>query len=725
MNSHSKDNGKKNVELLAPAGDYACFLAAVNAGADAVYLGGTLFGARAYASNFSNEELLEAISYAHVFGVKVYLTVNTLVKERERKDLLPFLIPFYEAGLDGVIVQDFGVLKMCREHFPDMECHASTQMCIASAYGARLLKAYGVSRVVPARELSLEELKDIKNEGVEVEAFVHGAMCYAYSGQCLFSSFLGGRSGNRGRCAGSCRLPYSFGDRKEEYPLSLKDMCTVTILDKLIDAGIDSFKIEGRMKNPYYVAGVTALYRKYIDLYERDPNHFRVTDEDLALLHKLYIRSELSEGYYERHNGKEMVSLHNPAYKSADEAEFAEIKERFLDKNRQLGLSAEVYAKVGEALSLTVWDGIRSVTVQGDIVQQAEKRTATKEDIEKQIAKTGNTPFHFDEISVIIEGSAFLPVKQLNDIRRNALEEMKHLLCSEGCRTYREPERTKEETGKAEQAKHAANGGIVCYVSNEAQAEDIADFVAKVPGTEMTVQISHLLLEQTDVAKLCAKLHACGIRTEFALPRVFRKRAATYLDHALTEEILSGFDGILVNTLDGLAYAASRIEATDRKAELLGSAGLYVTNTEALRFVKELGVTRYTSSLELNEHQQTDILPLLSRDIFVYGHIPFMQTAGCLKKTYDLCDHKSGWQVLTDRRGQKLPVYNDCILCENTIFNGVVLSLHREFAGLTDGNRKFYFTNESHPKAVLTAFLNGEDVPYADYTKGHFKKGME
>ena len=290
----------KRVELLAPAGDMACFKAAVNAGADAIYLGGEEYGARAYASNFTTEELCEAICYAHLFDVKVYLTVNTLVKERELSGLCDFIRPFYEVGLDGVIIQDFGVLQTLKSNFPGLELHGSTQMCVTGKYGAELLKEYGVSRVVPAREVSLDEMKEIKATGIEVEAFIHGAMCYCYSGQCLFSSFLGGRSGNRGRCAGPCRLPYTAFGQKEIYPLSLKDMCTLPILHELLDADIDSFKIEGRMKNPYYVAGVTAIYRKYIDLYyetKQNGKKYKVDQKDLDMLRKLYVRTELETGY--------------------------------------------------------------------------------------------------------------------------------------------------------------------------------------------------------------------------------------------------------------------------------------------------------------------------------------------------------------------------------------------------------------------------------------------
>ena len=260
------------VELLAPAGNKEAFLGAIHAGADAVYLAGNKYGARAYADNFSEEELLFCIRYAHIWGKKVYMTVNTLLKEWELSDLYDYLLPYYEAGLDACIVQDLGVFQYIKEHFPSLEIHVSTQMTITGAYGAAFLKELGATRLVPARELSLEEIRHIKKQtGLEVETFIHGAMCYCYSGQCLFSSILGGRSVNRGRCAQPCRLPYTVTAgtvrREECYPLSLKDMCTIEHIPELIEAGIDSFKIEGRMKKPEYTAGVTDVYRRCMDRY--------------------------------------------------------------------------------------------------------------------------------------------------------------------------------------------------------------------------------------------------------------------------------------------------------------------------------------------------------------------------------------------------------------------------------------------------------------------------
>ena len=305
--------GSNKIEILAPAGSYGSFMAAVTAGADAVYAGGPRFGARAFADNFTEEQLLSAIDYAHFHGRKFYLTVNTLLKDAELEELYEYLDPLYRQGLDAVIVQDIGVLSFVREHFPGMDIHASTQMTVTNTEGALFLKEQGAARAVPARELALEEVRDIVEQtGLEMECFVHGALCYCYSGQCLLSSLIGGRSGNRGQCAQPCRLPYTVNEKKE-YTLSLKDICTLELIPELVDAGIDSFKIEGRMKKPEYVALVTAMYRKYTDMYLQNGREgFAVAPGDLEMLMDIYNRGGFSQGYYRQHNGRNMLSPDRP-----------------------------------------------------------------------------------------------------------------------------------------------------------------------------------------------------------------------------------------------------------------------------------------------------------------------------------------------------------------------------------------------------------------------------
>lgn len=428
----------KKVELLAPAGNMECFKAAINAGADAVYLAGQKYGARASADNFTDEELIQVLDLAHLHGKKVYLTLNTLIKEREWNELDSFLQPLSEHRLDGIIIQDTGLINYIKSNFPNIQIHISTQMAVTGKYGARLLQEQGAVRIVPARELSLDEIKVIKDEtGIEIETFIHGAMCYCYSGQCLFSSYLGGRSGNRGRCAGPCRLPYVISHNntsimKEDvkYPLSLTDMCTISIIDKLIDAGIDSFKIEGRLKSPNYVAGVTHIYRKYIDMYY-ETGQLVIDPKDLDILGKLYIRSRLSTGYYDTHNSASLITTDNPSYCENDYSINEQINAQFVHDIVKIPVHGHVTLVINEPATMILKLGSHIVSIDGAVVQSALNKPLSSEDVDKQIRKCGNLPFEFASLNIEMDDSCFMPVKQLNELRRMAFEKLKEAVLNE------------------------------------------------------------------------------------------------------------------------------------------------------------------------------------------------------------------------------------------------------------------------------------------------------
>ena len=417
----------KKVELLSPVGSFEGLLASINAGADAVYLAGSKFGARAYADNFTDEEIIEAIDTAHLFNVKVYITVNTLVKEKELNDLLAYLDLIFSRKPDGVIVQDLGVANIIHKRYPDIDIHISTQMSITSYEAVWALKSINITRIVPARELSLDEIKLIKEKtGIEIEAFIHGAMCYSYSGLCLFSSVLGGRSGNRGRCAQPCRLNYGYKKDNSLYPLSMKDMCTLSILPELIDSGIDSFKIEGRMKKPVYAAGVTSIYRKYIDrFYEGD---FNIDKEDYDILTHLYIRSGISEGYYHKKNGKEMITLTSPAYSESNDEILKIIEDKYLKNKPSIPINVKAYFKTNEAFTLTLSYSDTVVTVTGDVVMPAKNAPITIDKLKEQISKTKDTYFILDNIDIDMCDNGFLPIKAINETRREALDLLKDKL---------------------------------------------------------------------------------------------------------------------------------------------------------------------------------------------------------------------------------------------------------------------------------------------------------
>ena len=442
----------KRVELLAPAGSFQSVVAAVNAGADAVYMGSRRFGARAYADSAQAEGedmVMEAIRYCHLFSVKLYMTVNILFKDDELKELFSYIKPYYEAGVDGLIMQDLGAVRVIRSMFPDLEVHASTQQTITSVAGARMAQRFGMTRAVLSRELSLQEIRKIHDEsGMELEAFCHGAMCYSYSGACFMSSLLGGRSGNRGRCAGTCRLCYETAGQKGYY-LSMKDMQTIELLPELIEAGAYSFKIEGRMKSPLYTAGVVSVYRKYLDLaldcIERKQGAakhgstagYRVAEEDLRTLREIFDRGGTSS-YLKKHNGADMIALSEKKFRAVDQTVTDRIQAAYIDRNRTITVDAAMDMTVGAPAMLTLSDAAgRMVTaVSEDLVLPAEQRPVQATEVEARLRKTGGTAFTLGDVQVSVHGDAFYPVGKLNELRRTALALYEEEILRGSQRTY-------------------------------------------------------------------------------------------------------------------------------------------------------------------------------------------------------------------------------------------------------------------------------------------------
>ena len=435
---------KKKLEVLAPAGSFESMKAAVAAGADAVYMGGSRFGARAYADNPDEHGLLEAIDYVHLHGRRLYMTVNTLFKEEEMGELYQYLLPYYREGLDAVIVQDLGAMDFMCRNFPGIDLHASTQMTITGVNGARLLKELGASRVVTARELSLDEIRRIRDQvDVEIESFVHGALCYCYSGQCLMSSLIGGRSGNRGRCAQPCRLPYEVREngkkpgeplnrKQERNVMSLKDLCTLDLIPDLAAAGIYSLKIEGRMKSPRYTAGVVSIYRKYVDRFlEYGPDGYFVEPEDKKVLSDLFDRGGFTSGYYKQHNGRDMVALkEKPAFREGNQKLFDYLDKTYVEAELKESINGRAVLEEGKPseLELSLAGGVcpdgslAQVRVEGQMPQIAQNQPLTEDKILKQLGKTGNTPFVFANLEVELKGNLFMPVQAQNELRRAGLE---------------------------------------------------------------------------------------------------------------------------------------------------------------------------------------------------------------------------------------------------------------------------------------------------------------
>lgn len=768
----------EQVELLAPAGSYEAFLGAVNAGADAVYLGGQQFSARAYADNFTTEEIVRALHTAHFYGKKIYLTVNTLFKEREMASLGEYLSPFYEAGLDGVIVQDIGVFCHVREHFPGLPLHVSTQMTVTGVRGASLLKEQGACRVVPARELSLKEVRKIREEaGVEVECFIHGAMCYSYSGQCLFSSILGGRSGNRGRCAQPCRLPYEIFDGKKRlsgssYPLSLKDMCTLEYLPSLLEAGIDSFKIEGRMKRPEYAAGVTAVYRKYIDLYYREgAAGYRVEPEDMDRLRRLYIRSEIQTGYYERHNGKEMVTLEKPGYEGCDEELLSEIRGKYIREPEKMRVRMQVQVKEGEPMRLRleaadeteggpaetqsrhgVSEAARlSVEMTGETVQPAKKAPLSEEDVRKRFCKTGDSLLLVEDCEIIMEDACFVPVRALNELRRSAVEAFEAAVAESRGMSVRQradvsPENESDTRSKLNRPSQSIiNRAVDVTVSTRDQLR----VVLKWGGCRRIYVDSSLFSESYEeivrLAEESARRPDAGAVPAFylAMPYILRERDEAYL-RRLEERLEQAgtlVRGFLVRSLEGLGWVrkvcrewrVSGEQNGGRAAyEIVPDAGLYCFNAETFRFFEGVSA-EITLPYELNAGEAAHLARAASErgmraSLIAYSRIPMMITANCLRKTTGHCLAETGGKrqlLLKDRLGRIFPVEINCDRCYNIIYNCVPYSLHgagKELERIGADALRYDFTTEDGTQCVK--ILEG-DFPFADYTTGHCKRGVE
>ncbi len=731
----------KQTELLAPAGNYESFIAAINAGADAVYVGGNKYSARAYAKNFSEEELLAAIDYAHLFGKKLYLTVNTLCKNEELSELIPFLKPYYLAGLDAVIVQDIGAVTYIREAYPDMHVHASTQMTITDLSGVKLLEEMGVSRVVLARELSLAEIKNITSQNsTEIECFVHGALCYCYSGKCLFSGLIGGRSGNRGRCAQPCRLPYDVLDRKgnrinkenENYILSPKDICTIALVPQLIDAGITSFKIEGRMKRAEYVAGVTRIYRKYIDLYRNNPDkHYHVTEDDYHELIQLYTRSGSTKGYYVQKNGRDMITLSKPNYEMGNEARFQELHNQYVINEKKISVQLFTSLHVDQkaylkAVCQSEQLGPIEAEWYGTIVEASQKRPLSDTDIDKQLRKTGNTRFVVDEVTVDKDDNIFMPIKALNDLRRETLDGLQYKILSKFKRNMNESKMSTDM-----RIHSSDDNGFMSYLTASVEVKEVFESLVKV---EMIRDIYISFSNQEDILQALQMGRKYQKNILWSLPLICRKQTTDKMNQYL--ELLQSTDlyGVLIHNLETLQW----LKENDYKGIIVSDFDLYAMNDTAANKLRTLGCDITTASVELNEKELWG-MERSQMELVIYGYLPMMISAQCVQNTaLGCCKNKENDElILRDRYGKHFPMKRNCDECYNVIYNSVPLSLHTELTKLQKMKFNRYrlrFTIETPSEAmeIIQSFQNRLEKGNQDdllttlnYTKGHFKRGVE
>lgn len=702
----------KDFELLAPAGSLEILKGVIESGADAVYVGGSMFGARAYANNFTEEELLEAIDFAHLRGVKVYLTVNTLIKNSEFSKLYDYLLVYYKRGLDAVIVQDIGVVKAIHEYFPSMEIHTSTQMTVTGADGVRFLSQFGVTRVVMAREVSLAEMKRIHEEtGMELEAFVHGALCYSYSGQCLFSSILGGRSGNRGRCAQPCRLPYTVEGKKDEYILSLKDMCGIKALDKLHDAGVYSLKIEGRMKQLEYACGVVKYYRSYID--SKKP----VSDADYDRIKALGNRCGFTDRYYFDHNGSDMVTYVKPNFVS-NAAEPSPEK-------RKLSIEGELVLREGEPGSLTVKRGDVTYKALIEPVSAALKAPLDKKAAIDRINKTGDTDFEFSHIKAQIGENVFVPNGALNKLRRDAISGLCDKLLEKYYRNdarYTDMSRLTalpEHVVKSDAAHDEAINDYttICSCMTRAQLDTLIGyecFDVFYLDFDMYDRKTLIQLFADDVKSLTKR----NKKVYLMLPTIFRADSSDYFVSIAKELDKVSFEGFVVKNYEELYLTENLF--TGKKVIL--DHNMYTFNDVSKSAFFEHGVSGDTVPLELNSREIMHRNNIGSQMI-VYGYYPLMTTANCVHKNTKGCDKKQKLIYLKDRYNKSFAVCNNCKECYNTIYNSLPTMLTKNIGKLKEaGIRSFRYSFTIETPKQIKAVM---DDKVAEYTNGHYKRGVE
>ena len=811
-------------ELLAPAGSYETMLVAFNAGADAVYVGGQKFGARAFAGNFNEEELVKAINYAHMFDKKLYLTVNTLIKEEEFSQLYDYIKPYYEAGLDAVIVQDIGVLKFIASKFSDLPIHCSTQMTITGEeFGEVLAKNKSVTRIVTPRELNLAEIEKMYTAtGLEIESFVHGALCYCYSGQCLLSSIIGARSGNRGRCAQPCRLTFSNTELNvdSKHLLSPKDLCTLEILPEIIEAGVYSLKIEGRMKKPEYVASVVAIYRKYIDRYLKNgKKNYKVVQEDIDTLKDIYNRGGFTDGFYKRQNGSEMMTINRPNhcgvkvgnildinqniikiqtvrdikkgdileidsdteffapydirkgdifdYKFKQKIRLGNVKEVIRTRNEALIntlLNNYMYDEKGKIrllkrrvniditilkdknIEATMWDNSFSVTTNGNVPLEAKNKPITKDFVVKQLGKLGETCFAADSINVQLDEGLFVTVSELNEIRRSLVE----LFTEEIKETYRRyvDNRVNKDNGlniadsldkdnslntniaykTIEKSYIDFSNNITVLVSDMKQFETVISIYR---GNRIYLEYAQFSLEE--IASAVKTGNEKNVEVFIALPYILRANAKAMLEKEIDTLREINPSGYLFRNLESFFYLKNKGINIKR---VIFDSNIYAFNNETIKYYKSIGADIITASYETNGNE----FKLLDRsfmEINVYGYFPVMLTAGCVRKTMnkclktllsanEACKLKSKDTTIVDRKSSSFTVRTVCRYCYNIIYNSVPIGLFQnidELEALGFCGYRISFTTES-PEEIENILLNYKNLK-SNYTKGHFKRGVE
>lgn len=676
-------------EILAPAGSMESVYAAVRCGADAVYIGGSRFSARANAVNFSVQELAEAVDYCHLHNVRIYQAVNTLVFDSELEDFLNAAKLSAEAGVDAFIVQDLGAAKMLRQALPDMKLNASTQMSIHTKEGALLAKECGFSRVVVSRELSLEQIREICRADIEIEAFVHGALCMSVSGQCYMSAMIGSRSADRGLCAQACRLPFSAVKGENRCDLSLKDLSLVKHIDELKEAGVRSLKIEGRMKRAEYVAAAVTACRAAAD--GKEP--------DLDALRAVFSRSGFTDGYLTGKTGAEMFGTRRKEDVVSAEAVFPELRELFRKETKAVQADFHAVIKKNKPALLEMCaDGV-TVTVTGDVPQAALNRPTDLAAVKSQLSKLGDTPYDLGRVTADIDEGVIIPASRLNALRREAVEEMN----SERLKAKKKPQQFCDIDLNFAKKLNIKRKSIRVQVYSAEQLEGVPDFA----------EIVYIPLNE--LLKNAEKCLSAGVKIGIAMPRFVT-------DERALEEKLIKVKEMGVNVMLCTNFAHIRL-GKRLGFELHGGFGLNVTNTMSARAYKELGLTDITASFELKLPQISSLGDELPYGIIAYGRLPLMLTRNCpVKQAVGGCKSCTGG--LTDRTGRFFPVKCDGVSCE--VLNSDRLVMSDKLHEVNCDFIQLMFTDETaeEVKRITECYLKGRKSDMPNMTRGLYYRGI-
>ena len=694
------------MELLAPAGSMEALRAAVCNGADAVYLGADTFNARMNARNFSAADLQEAIVYCHVRGVTVHLTLNTLVLDREMPRAAELIRMAASCGVDAFIVQDLGMVSLCRQLAPDVPIHASTQMSIHSLEGVLEAAALGCSRVVLARELPAEEIAHIcKKSPVEIEVFVHGALCMCYSGQCYLSSVIGRRSGNRGQCAQPCRLPYGYGRfESTRYPLSLKDNCLAGELDELRRMGVASIKIEGRMKRPEYVAIVTRAYRTVL-------NGGKLTQADLQELETAFSRQGFTDGYFKGQTGSDMFGRRQESEDTADL--FASARATY-EQGETQRIGVRFYAMIhrGQPARLAVEDPDGNLCrTYGPVPEQAVYRSLTAQDLEQQLKKTGGTPYLCTSVRSSLDPDLMLPASAINAMRRDVIAELT------------------AKRGRAEKPHLNAYDEPPRYdgISGEPQLTVAVRTADQITSRMLSMKPTVLYVPLSELVEHPELRQRVGVETQLAaiLPRVIWSGELVPIARQLRTVYDMGVRQVLAGNLGQLHIARAAGFA------VRGDFGLNIVNSRAMRYLREQGLDSQLLSFELTLPQIRDVSKAVPAEVLIYGRLPLMLMENCvIKNRTGTCTCQTGTVRLVDRVGEEFPIVKDPGTCRNVLLNGKKLYLLDKkdaFRGMGLWALRLQFTTEnpSEIDKVLMDYQGRAVFDAGSYTRGLYSRGVE